>query len=178
MLRIKLIWTTQTIFKHTSLLLLDVRHSTLRHSCPHKKHANLRTIFQTCNYHSHTHIVSTPRTLLSHLSPMPHFNPHACTPTRHGIRHKHLLTNPLTRHTNQVTITHLDTLLYSTLISHTPPPHIHPHTLNPRAPHAIRKTKKVFSSPHTKEKDPPHTGEKNQAARIRRSHRSHREITR
>jgi len=69
MLRIKLIWTTQTIFKHTSLLLLDVRHSTLRHSCPHKKHANLRTIFQTCNYHSHTHIVSTPRTLLSHLSP-------------------------------------------------------------------------------------------------------------
>jgi len=78
MLRIKLIWTTQTIFKHTSLLLLDVRHSTLRHSCPHKKHANLRTIFQTCNYHSHTHIVSTPRTLLSHLFPILYPTPHPC----------------------------------------------------------------------------------------------------
>lgn len=160
MLRIKLIWTTQTIFKHTSLLLLDVRHSTLRHSCPHKKHANLRTIFQTCNYHSHTHIVSTPRTLLSHLFPILYPTPHPCPTIHHKFRHKYLYTNSLTRHTNQVTTTHLDTLLYSTLISHTPPPLIHPHTLNPRAPHAIRKTKKVFSSPHTKEKDPPHTGEK------------------
>ena len=144
MLRIKLIWTTQTIFKHTSLLLLDVRHSTLGHSCPHKKHANLRTIFQTCNYHSHTHIVSTPRTLLSHLFPILYPTPHPCPTIHHKFRHKNLYTNPLTHHTNQVTITHLDTLLYSTLISHTLPPHIHPHTLNPRAPHVIRKTKKVF----------------------------------
>ena len=160
MLRIKLIWTTQTIFKHTSLLLLDVRHSTLRHhSCPHKKHANLRTIFQTCNYHSHTHIVSTPRTLLSHLSPILYPTPPPCPTIHHKFRHKHLYTNSLTRHTNQVTITHLDTLLYSTLISHTPPPPIHPHTLNPRAPHVIRKTKKVFHPLTPKEKD-PHIQEK------------------
>lgn len=177
MLRIKLIWTTQTIFKHTSLLLLDVRHSTLRHSCPHKKHANLRTIFQTCNYHSHTHIVSTPRTLLSHLFPILYPTPHPCPTIHHKFRHKYLYTNSLTRHTNQVTTTHLDTLLYSTLISHTPPPPIHPHTLNPRAPHAIRKTKKVFSSPHTKGKTRTYR-RKNQAARIRISHRSHRAITR
>ena len=178
MLRIKLIWTTQTIFKHTSLLLLDVRHSTLGHSCPHKKHANLRTIFQTCNYHSHTHIVSTPRTLLSHLSPILYPTPHPYPTIHHKFRHKNLYTNPLTHHTNQVTITHLDTLLYSTLISHTLPPHIHPHTLNPRAPHVIRKTKKVFHPPSHQRERSAHTGEKNQAAQIRRSHRSHRAITR
>ena len=144
MLRIKLIWTTQTIFKHTSLLLLDVKHSTLRHSCPHKKHANLRTIFQTCNYHSHTHIVSTPRTLLSHLSPILYPTPSSLPHYTPQIQTQKPIHNPLTHHTNQVTTTHLDTLLYSTLISHTPPPHIHPHTLNPRAPHVIRKTKNVF----------------------------------
>ena len=177
MLRIKLIWTTQTIFKHTSLLLLDVRHSTLRHSCPHKKHANLRTIFQTCNYHSHTHIVSTPRTLLSHLFPILYPTPHPCPTIHYKFRHKHLYTNPLTRHTNQVTTTHLDTLLYSTLISHTPPP---PHTpTHPQPTSSTRhpQNQESFSPPHTKEKDPPHTGEKNQTTRIRTSHISHRAIT-
>ena len=178
MLRIKLIWTTQTIFKHTSLLLLDVRHSTLRYSCPHKKHANLRTIFQTCNYHSHTHIVSTPRTLLSHLFPILYSTPHPCPTIHHKFRHKHLYTNPLTHHTNQVITTHLGTLLYSTLISHTPPP---PHTpTHPQPTSSTRhpQNQESFSPPHTKEKDPPHTGEKNQTTRIRRSHRSHKAITR
>ena len=152
MLRIKLIWTTQTIFKHTSLLLLDVRHSTLRHSCPHKKHANLRTIFQTCNYHSHTHIVSTPRTLLSHLVPILYPTPHPYPTIHHKFRHKHLYTNPLTHHTNQVTITHLDTLLYSTLISYTPTS-LHAHTPSPLEYHTSSAKPRKFFTPHTKGKD-------------------------
>ena len=177
MLRIKLIWTTQTIFKHTSLLLLDMRHSTLGHSCPHKKHANLRTIFQTCNYHSHTHIVSTPRTLLSHLFPILYPTPHPCPTIHHKFRHKHLYTNPLTHHTNQVTITHLDTLLYSTLISHTPPPHIH-HTPSTHELHtSSAKPRKFFTPSHQRERSATYR-RKNQAAQIRRSHRSHRAITR
>ena len=177
MLRIKLIWTTQTIFKHTSLLLLDVRHSTLRHSCPHKKHANLRTIFQTCNYHSHTHIVSTPRTLLSHLSPILYPTPHPCPTIHHKFRHKHLYTNSLTRHTNQVTTTHLDTLLYSTLISYTPPPYTptHPHpSSTTRHP---QNQESFFIPSHQRERSATYR-RKNQAAQIRRSHRSHRAITR
>ncbi len=178
MLRIKLIWTTQTIFKHTSLLLLDVRHSTLRHSCPHKKHANLRTIFQTCNYHSHTHIVSTPRTLLSHLSPMPHLIPHACTLARHELKHKHQYANTLPRYINRVTTTHLDTLLYSTLISYTTPPYIHPYTLNPRAPHVIRKTKKVFSPRHTKRERSATYRRKKSGYMDQKKPLSHRAITR
>lgn len=178
MLRIKLIWTTQTIFKHTSLLLLDVRHSTLRHSCPHKKHANLRTIFQTCNYHSHTHIVSTPRTLLSHLSPILYPTPHPCPTIHHKFRHKYLSTNPLTRHTNRVTTTHLDTLLYSTLISYTTPPYIHPYTLNPRAPHVIRKTKKVFSPRHTKRERSATYRRKKSGCMDQKKPLSHRAITR
>lgn len=153
MLRIKLIWTTQTIFKHTSLLLLDVRHSTLRHSCPHKKHANLRTIFQTCNYHSHTHIVSTPRTLLSHPSPILYPTPHPCPTIHHKFRHKHLYTNPLTHHTNQVITTHLDTLLYSTLISHTPPPPPYTHTPSTHELHMpSAKPRKFFTPSHQKRK--------------------------
>ena len=177
MLRIKLIWTTQTIFKHTSLLLLDVRHSTLRHSCPHKKHANLRTIFQTCNYHSHTHIVSTPRTLLSHLSPILYPTPHPYPTIHHKFRHKHLYTNPLTHHTNQVTITHLDTLLYSTLISHTPPPHIH-HTPSTHEHHTSSAKPRKFFHPLKPKRKIRTYRRKNQAARIRRSHRSRRTITR
>ena len=160
MLRIKLIWTTQTIFKHTSLLLLDVRHSTLRHSCPHKKHANLRTIFQTCNYHSHTHIVSTPRTLLSHLSPTLYPTPHPCPTIHHKFIHKYLYTNPLTHHTNQVITTHLDTLLYSTLISHTPPPPHTPTHPQPTSSTCHPQNQESFSPPHTKRERSAHTGEK------------------
>ena len=133
MLRIKLIWTTQTIFKHTSLLLLDVRHSTLRHSCPHKKHANLRTIFQTCNYHSHTHIVSTPRTLLSHLTLIPRLTSHHRPTTHHNNNPNHLFITTLDHTINQFTTTHLDTLLYRTLTSYVPTPnviHTHPHSMN------------------------------------------------
>jgi len=133
MLRIKLIWTTQTIFKHTSLLLLDVRHSTLWHSCLHKKHANLRTIFQTCNYHSHTHIVSTPRTLLSHLTLIPRLTSHHHPTTHHNNNPNHLFITTLTQTIKQVTTTHPNTLLYRVPTSYVPTPnviHTHPRSMN------------------------------------------------